>query len=240
MRFLFVLLPMAACVVTPEEDTTDTDGDGLTDAEEEVLGTDPNVADTDGDGFDDGVEVNQGTNPLVSESLWQGTPWPDEGWPDYGEAAAEAGIVGEDYEVGSVIPNLQLRDQFGDSIRLHQFYSMGLVVMISSTYCSECDGYAAGAQAEWVQVRDDGVAFVEIIVPYDFLVEDLPAFIDSRVSEFDAEYPVTFDAGDEDIWAPIIRHDYAAPQFYIVDRDLKITQFFEYNGDEVWNAASGL
>ena len=36
---------------------TDTDGDGLTDCEEGVLGTNPTVADTDGDGLSDGQEV---------------------------------------------------------------------------------------------------------------------------------------------------------------------------------------
>ncbi|MGB6995807.1 MAG: thrombospondin type 3 repeat-containing protein, partial [Thermoanaerobaculia bacterium] len=43
----------------------DTDGDGLTDAEElGLLGTDPTKADTDGDGTDDGQELLAGTDPL--------------------------------------------------------------------------------------------------------------------------------------------------------------------------------
>ena len=42
----------------------DTDGDGLTDAQEEVLGTDVNNVDTDGDGLTDGAEFNNGTDPL--------------------------------------------------------------------------------------------------------------------------------------------------------------------------------
>ena len=42
----------------------DSDGDGLTDAREAELGTDPNVADTDGGGVNDGDEVVAGTNPL--------------------------------------------------------------------------------------------------------------------------------------------------------------------------------
>lgn len=42
----------------------DPDGDGLTNAEEEVLGTDKYDSDTDGDGVDDGTEVGLGTDPL--------------------------------------------------------------------------------------------------------------------------------------------------------------------------------
>ena len=42
----------------------DPDGDGLTNFEEEGLGTNPLVADTDGDGDDDGCEVLQGRDPL--------------------------------------------------------------------------------------------------------------------------------------------------------------------------------
>ena len=46
-------------------ETTDSDGDGLTDdAETIVYGTDPLVSDTDGDGFSDGDEVFMGTDPL--------------------------------------------------------------------------------------------------------------------------------------------------------------------------------
>ncbi len=49
-------LDTAACLGTEH-----SDGDGLTDAQEVALGTDPNNADSDGDGVDDGTEV--GVNP---------------------------------------------------------------------------------------------------------------------------------------------------------------------------------
>jgi hypothetical protein len=46
----------------------DHDRDGLTNAEEFTLGTDPTAPDTDGDGYSDGAEYSRGTDPLDSES----------------------------------------------------------------------------------------------------------------------------------------------------------------------------
>ncbi|MCB9690333.1 MAG: DUF11 domain-containing protein [Alphaproteobacteria bacterium] len=46
----------------------DTDGDGLLDADEIALGSDPWLADTDGDGLTDGDEVTGGTDPRTADS----------------------------------------------------------------------------------------------------------------------------------------------------------------------------
>jgi hypothetical protein len=47
----------------------DRDGDGLSDADELALGTDPTKSDTDGDGLSDGAEVNDyGTDPLKMDT----------------------------------------------------------------------------------------------------------------------------------------------------------------------------
>ena len=46
----------------------DPDGDGLTNAEESELGTDPEDDDTDGDLLDDGEEIELGTDPLDGDS----------------------------------------------------------------------------------------------------------------------------------------------------------------------------
>lgn len=43
----------------------DRDGDGLTDAQEQGMGTDPLLRDTDGDSVSDEEEVRSGTDPLV-------------------------------------------------------------------------------------------------------------------------------------------------------------------------------
>ncbi len=46
----------------------DEDGDGLTNLEEQELGTDPYAWDTDGDQLSDGVEKRYGTNPTLADS----------------------------------------------------------------------------------------------------------------------------------------------------------------------------
>ena len=49
-------------------DNIDNDNDGLTDSEEELLGTDPNNPDTDGDGVTDKDEETVGTDPTNPDS----------------------------------------------------------------------------------------------------------------------------------------------------------------------------
>lgn len=50
----------------PEDDP---DGDGLTNLEEYIQGTDPSTPDSDGDGIDDGVELERGTDPSDAGSV---------------------------------------------------------------------------------------------------------------------------------------------------------------------------
>jgi len=59
-------------------DQRDSDNDGLTDEEEENLGTDPNNADTDGDGLSDGEESTLGTNPNDADTDGDGLSDGDE------------------------------------------------------------------------------------------------------------------------------------------------------------------
>lgn len=58
----------------PDIADADIDGDGLDNARELALGTDPRRVDTDGDTLSDGAEVAAGTNPLLADTDGDGIP----------------------------------------------------------------------------------------------------------------------------------------------------------------------
>jgi hypothetical protein len=60
--------------VDRDDSAEDPDGDGLTNLEEYLLGTNPMLADTTGDGLTDGEKVAWGYDPLVSNSV-HSLPW---------------------------------------------------------------------------------------------------------------------------------------------------------------------
>lgn len=62
-------VPSTVTVLVENPVSVDSDGDGLTDAEELALGTNPNDPDTDGDGLGDGDEaLIFGTSPLLADT----------------------------------------------------------------------------------------------------------------------------------------------------------------------------
>ena len=60
-------------IPTDNPAAADFDGDGLSNAAELLLGTDPLVADSDGDGLSDGNEFLIGRNPLLPDSRVDGS-----------------------------------------------------------------------------------------------------------------------------------------------------------------------
>ena len=91
----------------------DSDGDGLSDAKENQLGSDPNNKDTDGDGWLDGEEVDGFTDPVDSSDH----PYTG-GWA---MGACRHDIESTGNLVGDVAEQFELEDQFGDTVRLHDF-----------------------------------------------------------------------------------------------------------------------
>jgi len=119
----------------------DSDTDGLSDVEEEELGTDPYVFDTDNDGYGDGDEVREGSDPLDGESkIYAG------GWP-YNSDKAALGVVSWEEEpiVGDQVPNFIGVDAYGDSVELYDFAGSGVPVVLDfgTMFCQPCKDIAA-------------------------------------------------------------------------------------------------
>jgi thiol-disulfide isomerase/thioredoxin len=91
-RTLMITLPLILVV-----GCFDADDDGLTNAEEEELGTDPEKSDSDGDGLDDPDEIDAGTDPLVADSDGDGLSDGEE-VNDHGSDPLEVDSDGDGYE----------------------------------------------------------------------------------------------------------------------------------------------
>ena len=100
----------------------DSDGDGLSDAEEEALGTDPNNPDTDGDGYEDGEEVDGNTDPNhAGDHPYQG------GWA-IGACRHDITPTGNN-RPGDIAQQFALTDQYDDTVRLHDFCDREVVLI---------------------------------------------------------------------------------------------------------------
>lgn len=106
--------------------TADTDGDGLTDAEELALGTDPGNVDTDDDGYRDSDEVTEGTDPLDASSVIYQAGWPYN--PD--KDSLDPGDWTTNAAAGLPIPRFDGLDHNGEDVDLYDFSQQGRLTLI--------------------------------------------------------------------------------------------------------------
>jgi hypothetical protein len=107
-------------------DTTDTDGDGLTDSFEEAIGTDPAVEDSDGDTYLDGDEY-----------LAYYLPWDEADYPRVGQYpryAQTENIVATGIEEGDTVSDFSGADQYADTLHLYEFYGSVVLIEISADW----------------------------------------------------------------------------------------------------------
>jgi thiol-disulfide isomerase/thioredoxin len=175
-----VLLMLVSCqreAYTPDDATSDVDGDGLTFSEEMEFGTDPNNPDTDGDELSDGLEVKiYGSNPLDIDTdddtyqdnheVIEGTDptarkdriyigyWPYN--PDKDEMAKPA--WNSLFDVGKKFPRYKATDQYGDKVELYDFAYLDkkIIVDVSAEWCPPCNAMSAwlSGDRDWGPVYD--------------------------------------------------------------------------------------
>jgi thiol-disulfide isomerase/thioredoxin len=149
----------------------DSDEDGLTDAEEAELGTDPDAADSDEDGFDDGAEFEAGTNPTY---VWS-HPFEDGDYlvgdcptPPDEDAAGPTGTGSYDtyswdsYQEGDVIHNVGVGgwDAFEQEVPLYSFCGNYVVVTQSAEWCGPCQDLAADMADHQETIRETVPNFI--------------------------------------------------------------------------------
>lgn len=147
---------------------TDSDGDGLTDLEEEALGTNSDDTDSDDDGFSDGEEVLAETNPGYRYSH------PYEGGYNVGycnnipaptgpTGVASSGAPG--YKRGDVVENYTMLDQHGEEVDLYSFCDRTVMIAIGYINCSPCGTLARELQGLQDRYGDQGFQAIEVLFP---------------------------------------------------------------------------
>lgn len=129
----------------------DDDGDGVTNGDEQELGSDPDEVDSDGDGYEDGWEVTEGSDPTdPDDRVYEGN-WPYN--PDKDSIEGTSFGVGA-AAIGDVIPRFVQVDQFGDEVDLYDFAVAGkpMVIDLAALWCGPCNQMSA-----WLDGDDNGM-----------------------------------------------------------------------------------
>ena len=230
----------AEAIVGTDPQNPDSDGDGLQDGDEFKKGSNPMKSDSDGDGIDDMAEVEAGTNPAKADTDFDGFTdgeeasaqsdpndmfnWPfgGETWPDRRHYAE--GTYGSGLEIGDVLPNFQMIDQFDAPLDFYQFHDAIILLDFSAGWCAPCREAAETAQALWEDYRDQGFVIIHYLTETNTgFPADLPLQT-GWANEYNLSFPVVRQDGN------VLYNDFTESDTYIgslpfmvlLDRDMKI------------------
>jgi peroxiredoxin len=145
-----------ACSYSSVDIPYDEDGDGLMSDDEAAYGTDPQKPDSDGDSYDDGEEVAGNTDPTNrGDHPYEG------GWPI---DACRNDVESTGMGVGEIAPDFELEDQFGETVRLHDFCGKAILLTFGAAWCEPCRANAS--MLESIYQRYDPTEFIAIDVLY--------------------------------------------------------------------------
>jgi thiol-disulfide isomerase/thioredoxin len=227
MRSVFAIplalsMVAAGCATNP-----DIDEDLLSNEFEALIGTDPESSDTDGDGYSDAYEHFTYFSPLRANDV----PYEEEGadyhrmpllfGDDWDEVSDGAG-----WDEGDFSRSWTATDQFGIDLKLKRFYGQVILIDVSAEWCNPCRGAAANLQEEYEQRRDDGfVAFT--VLTEDPEGEPAPS-ADRWSDDFGIHAPIIED-GARDIADRYLTTAY--PTYTILDRNHEIVSLDAQGGE---------
>ena len=191
----------------------DSDKDGLTDAEEAEMGTDPEKSDSDGDGLDDLFEHENGLNPTsidsdgdgcadgkeqdagsdatdASDTSYKGN-WPCN--PDI-EEMTDPGWSGT-ADVGSIVPRYVATDQNDEMVDLYDFAGENFILLdLSGDWCFWCH-----MLAQWLDGQHDGSDYQNYFAP-SFSGQEWYTRIPELVEEGKLTWVTVMDSGTAQEW----------------------------------------
>ena len=140
----------------PPDPTLDTDSDGLTDAQEAELNTDPNNPDSDGDQHSDLEEVNANSDPLDSARFPYQGGWPIGACRDFVPGMGTA-------QIGDTLPTLILPDQFGDDVHISDFCDRNILFVFQAGWCGICNEGRGELLANHERLRAANIMIIEVL-----------------------------------------------------------------------------
>lgn len=92
---------------------------------------------------------------------FQGGEWvaPENTWP---LSTPPTGLVGEGFDVGQILPDVRLADQFDDEVSVWQFYGRLVVLDVSTIWCGPCRELAETAQ-QTADAYGDQLQYVTVL-----------------------------------------------------------------------------
>jgi hypothetical protein len=155
------------------------------------------------------------TSPTVHDSA---APWeaPDNHWPS---AAPPADLSGEGFDVGDIIPDTLLVDQYGDLVSPWQFWGHWVVLDVSTMWCSPCQQLAGGIQALADAWRPRGVLYLSVFPENVSAQVPTAADLQQWGDTFGITEPLLSDANG---WSRGVVPGNAYPGLLIVDPDLRV------------------
>lgn len=160
--------------ITGEGSSNDTDGDGVSNLEEEINGTNPLLADSDEDGFSDSVEIAAGTDPNKKDEK-----------PDYSFLPA----------VRFTLRNATIEeDNYTHSIHLESdkpvFGKIGYTISVLSNATTEGVGHDVTLISNTVDFAGGTTAAIQISIRDDGEVEDMETLVFDLAGATDGNYRV--------------------------------------------------